>query len=310
MVLSAPRLKRKRVIKVSLDATKGATDTVPSQAILVYDLDIQPTAPFAQRRGTGLYRGQMNPGVVEEMSGTWTFTAELLGTGAGGLELGLAILLQACGFKQTLEVYSVHSGVADDKTISMAGWVDGKKKSLTGASGTVKFSTQPGKRMLLNFEFSGIWQDPIDEALPAYAPSAALPIFAKGGTFTLGGESIKFTDFELDMGCAVVMRGDPDAATGIGYYHLVDYETKLNMTVESDLVAGYDFYGIWKAGTPAEVSYALTDGTDIFTFALPAVQYSQIAGVDVDGVEGERLTAEVLHSTGDDSVALTVTAPV
>ena len=308
MALSAPLLTRKRVIKVALEGagTKG-TKVAGTQAILVFDLDIKPTAPFSERKGTGLYRGHAETGVLEERSGTCTFSAELRGT-AGAMEAGLAILLQACGLDQTLEVYQVHSVPANDLTLSIDVWEDGVKKGLAGASGNVTFEGTAGKRMMCNFEFSGIWQATIDEALPAYAPSTDPPIRVQGGTFTLGGESIKINSFSLNMGCNVVMRADADGVGGIAHYHITDYDTVLSIDPEADKVAGYDFNGIWLAGTEAAVSLLLTDGTTNITIAIAKFQIREVPGGDRDGVLTYELVGQCNHDSGNDSVVITAAA--
>ena len=307
MALSAPRLRRKRVIKVALEDPRG-TKVAGTQAILVFDLEINPTAPFEERKGTGLYRGHTVTGVLGERTGTCSFKAELRGNGASGMETGLAILLQACGLAKTLEVFQVHSDHTNDKTISIDVWEDGRKKGLAGCSGNVTFEGEFGKRMFCNFEFSGIWQAPIDEALPAYAPLSTAPMLMQGGTFTLATEEIKISRLSLNMGSNPVPRADVAAAGGIAYFMVTDYDTVITIDPEADLVAGYDFYGIWLAGTEAAVSLILSDGTDKVTFTIPKVQYREIREGDRDGIEIEEITGQCNHSSGDDSVAITAAA--
>lgn len=306
MALSAPLLTRKKVIKVKIEAEKG-TKLAGDQAILVFDLAIRPTAPFVERKGTGLYRGHSEPGVLEERSGTCSFSAELRGT-AGAMEAGIAILLQACALEKTLEVFQVHSVPATDSTISIDVWEDGVKKGLAGASGNVTFEGVAGKRMMCNFEFSGIWQATIDEALPAYAPSTDPPMRVQGGTFTLGGESIKINSFSLNMGCNVVMRGDVDGVGGIAHYMITDYDPVVSMDPEADKVAGYDYNGIWQAGTEGAISLLLTDGTTTITIAIPKFQYREIPGGDRDGIQTYEVVGQCNHDSGDDSVVITAAA--
>lgn len=309
MALSAPLLTRKRVIKVEVETAKGTRNGAPSPtAILAFDLEINSTAPFEERKGTGLYRGHENIGVLGERSGTCKFSAELRSDGISGLEAGLAILLQACGLKKTSEVYQVHSTHSNDETISIDVWEDGLKKSLLGASGNVTFEGENGGRMMCNFEFLGVWQAVTDDSLPAYSPSTEAPMMMQGGTFTLATESIMISKLSLNMGSNPVPRYDVDAAGGIAYYMITDYDTVLNIDPEADLVAGYDYHGVWLAGTEAAVSLLLTDGTVNVTFALPKVQYREIAEGDRDGIQIYDITGQCNHSSGNDSVAITAAA--
>ena len=306
MALSAPLLTRKRVIKVAIETVKG-TKVAGTQAILVFDPEINPTAPFEERNGSGLYRGQSETGILGERSGSCSFSVEMRSTGAAAMEAGLAILLQACGLKKTVEVYQVHSAPADDKTISIDVWEDGVKKGLAGASGNVTFEGETGKRMMCNFEFTGVWQTPTDEALPAHSPSTTIPMRLQGGTFTLAGNSIKIGKFSLDMGNNVVNRMDVDATGGIAYAMITDIAPALSLDPEADLVAGYDYFGVWLAGTEAAVSLAITDGTDTVTFTIPKVQYKEIKEGDRDGIQIYDITGQCNHSSGNDSVKLAVT---
>ena len=128
-----------------------------------------------------------------------------------------------------------------------------------------------------------------------------------GGTFTLATESIKISKFALDMGCEVIPRHDVDAAGGIAYYAITDYDSVLSIDPEADLIAGYDYYGAWLALTEAAVSLALTDGTDTVTFTLPKVQYRELKEGDRNGIAIYELTGQCNHSAGNDSVAIAVT---
>ncbi len=310
MVLSAPLLTRKRVIKVEIESTKGSRNGVPSPTeVLVFDLEINPTAPFEERKGSGLYRGHKETGVLGERSGVCSFSCEMRGDGSQGLDAALAILLQACGLDQTVEVYQVHSTPANDETLSIDVWEDGVKKSLLGASGNVTFEGETGKRMMCNFEFSGVWQTPTDDSLPTYAPGTTAPMLIQGGTFTLADKSIKIGKFSLNMGNNVIPRMDVDAAGGISYFMITDYDPVLSIDPEADLVAGHDYFGDWLALIEAAVSLALTDGTDIITFTLPKVQYKEITEGDRDGIQIYDITGQCRHNADpwNDSVKIAVT---
>jgi len=309
MVLSAPLLTRKRWLEVEIETEKGTRNTSPSpSAILAFDLEINPTAPFEERKGTGLYRGHSNIGVLGERSGTCKFSTELRSNGTSGLDAGLAILLQACGFAKTSESYQVHSTHADDETISIDVWEDGVEKSLLGASGNVTFEGENGGRMMCNFEFLGVWQAPFDEpTAPTTEPGTGAPILMQSGTFTLD-DSINISKFSLNMGTNPIPRYDVDAAGGIAYYMITDYDSVLSIDPEADLVAGYDYYGKWLIGTEAAVSLLLTDGTVSVTFTLPKVQFREIAEGDRDGIQIYDLTGQCNHSSGNDAVTIAASA--
>ena len=302
------KLRRKRVIKVILEAEKG-TKLAATQAILVYDLEINPTAEFIKRMGSGLYRGNTVAGVLGANSGVCSFAVELRSAGSAAMEVGLAILLQGCGLKKALEVYQVHSVPADDKTISIDVWEDGKKKGLAGAMGTVRFENEDnGGRMMVHFEFFGIWQTPTDEALPAYVPSTTAPMKFQGGTFKIATVAKAVSKYNLDMGNNVVPRLDVNAAGGISYYCITDTDPTLSFDIEIEPVATYDIDGIWYAGTEAAVELVLNDGAYKVTFAMPKVQYKEIPSGDKDGIMVYDAVGQCNHNTADDAVVITAAA--
>ena len=313
MALSGPLLGRLRVIKVALeDVAKGTKAASITQALHVFDLLIQPTADYEDRKGPGIVRGHSVAGVLSEQIGKCTFSAEMRGDGAGGMEPGLAILLQACGLEKTLEVYQVQSVHTDDETISIEVFENGKKKCLIGASGNVTFKGTSGKRMMCDFEFSGIWQAPIDEALPVNAPSTTTAMRVQGGSFTLALELIKISEFSLNMGNIVIARKDAAAAAGIAYFMIPDYDPEVTLDPEADLVAGYDFNGLWLAGTAQAISLVVTNGTDKATFTLPAVVCKAIPEAEKDGILIHNYTGQCTASTNalDDAVKIEVAADV
>ena len=161
---------------------------------------------------------------------------------------------------------------------------------------------------MCNFEFSGVWQAVVDAALPAYAPATRAPLRLQGGTWTLGGESIKIGKYSLDMGNVVVPRLDVDSAGGIIYSMITDFDPTLSIDPEADLVAGYDFNGLWLAGTEAAASAKVSDGTDSVTFYTPKVQVKELAGGDREGILTYDYNGQCNHNSGDDSVVITAAA--
>jgi len=307
MALSAPLLTRKKVIKVLAETDKGAKVAATS-AILAFDHDINSTAPFEERKGTGLYRGHERIGSLGALSGSCKFKTELRGNGSTGMDTGLAILLQGAGLAKTSESYQVHSAHSADKTLSIDVWEDGLKKGLRGASSDLTISGENGGKVMCDFDFQGIWQTPTDEALPAYSPGSGAVLKMQGGTFTIATNAIKIAKFSLKLGCKVVPRYDMTAVGGIAYYMITDYDPILSIDPETDLVAGYDYHGVWLAGTEAAVSLVLTNGTTKVTFTLPAVQCRELSEGDRDGIQIYDFTGQCNHSSGDDAVTIVAAA--
>lgn len=300
-------LARKKVIKTKLEAEKG-TKLAGDQAMRVFDPNIRPTSPFEERRGSGLRIGLNDAGILGERSGQLTFSSELRGTGASGLELGTAILLQGAGFLKSSESYTYPtSAVASQKSLSFDVWEDGIKKGLAGAMGTLEISAEAGKRVMMGWDFMGVWQAPVDEALPAESVSSAVPMRFQGGTFTIGGAAKKISRFTLTCGQQVVPQYDPAATGGILTYMITDIEPSISFDLEADLVANYDINGLWLAGTTAAIVLAFTQGEDVATITLPVVRYKEIPEGERDGIAIYDATGEIINNAGDNAITLAVT---
>jgi len=306
MALSAPLLTKKRIIKVSLESIKG-TKVAGTSAVYTEDLAINPAIEVAQRPGGGAQLGHSEKAVAGVRKGTCNFVLDLRGNGSAGLDSGQAILLQACGLAQTSEVYQVHSSYSDQKCISIDCWEDGKKKGLSGAMGNATFEFEAGGVVRVRFEFEGVWIAPTDEAVPAFAPGTQTPFRFAGGSFTLGGESIKISRAAIATGNVIAMRPDPSNAAGIICAAITDYDNTFEGDPEADLVAGYDFNGVFLAGTEAAVVLAVSDGTDTGTFTMPKVQTRELTESDREGIQTYDFTGQCNHDSGNDSLKLAIT---
>jgi len=308
MELYAPLLRKKTAIRVKIESPKG-TKATTDQYLFVSNLQTDSAADFIERPGVGLYRGHAAKGVIGARKGECSFDCELRGTGSGGCEAGLAILLQACGLIATSAViYNMHSTHTADKTISIDVFEDGLCKNLIGCSGTWTLEGNAGGRAVFKFKFQGIWNAPTDVDLPSATPSVLLPLMFQGGTFTLATEAIKIDKFSLDIGADVQPREDVTAAGGIAYFMTPDVLPMLSIDPEADLVDGHDFHGLWLAGTEVAVSMVITNATDKLTITIPALQYREIKEGERTGKLIYDITGQCNHSSGNDGVTLTFAA--
>jgi len=299
-------LARKKVIQAKLETEKGTKETEGFTDIRIFDPDIRPSSPFEPRRGSGKYLGNSVAGIVQERSGIFTCSTELRGNGTDAMDAGLSVLLQCCGLKNTAESYQVSSVVANHKTCTIQVFEDGKKKVLYGAMGNLTFEGDTGKRMMCNFEFTGIWDAPVDEELPAFSPGTEPPPILASGTFSIGAAR-KVSRVSLNMGNEVVLRMDINAASGIAHAVIVDNDPVMSCDLEAELVAAYDINGIWLAGTEAAVSLVLGSGAGKqITFTIPKFQYREIPEGNRDGILTYDITGQCNHDSGDDAVKVAV----
>jgi len=312
MALSAPLLTRKRVIQVKVETTKGTLIAVDTD-ILAFNQSLTPDLNFTSRKAAGKFLGHTSSGIIDgPRAGKCSFDVELRPTAGAALDLGLVALLTACGVKQDAEVYKPTSVHADQKTVTIAAFEDGKKKQLVGAMGNAKFRGVAGERVWINFEFTGIWQAPADGALPTWAPTSVLPLKLDNasGAFTLATEALKINTFEFDLGNQVILRPDAAAAGGLAYAMITDRDPTWTIDPESDLVAGYDIFGDFLAGTEVALALTVSNGTRNMAFAVPKFQYRSIDPGDREGVQTDEVVGQCNIDNidnGDDEWSLTVT---
>jgi len=297
-------LERLRVIKVKLEAVKG-TYLAGDQALLVFDLDCNAATEHDDRLGDGKFLGFNNVGVHGNEIGRCRFRTELRGNGSTGLEAGVGILLQACGYKLATATYTLPtSSVTNQKTISIDVFEDGKLKSLAGCMGTCQIEAAiPGKAVYLTCEFFGRWIAPTASALPAFAPSTTKPM--KMASFTAGGSAKAISRFALDSGNAVVPAPDPNGTGQITSYIITQSLPRLQVDPDAVLPATWDVDGIRQARTTFAMVATFSDGTTVATFTFAAGQIASIEDRGRDGIWAAGLNINCLNSTGDDALTIT-----
>ena len=307
MALSAPLAARKSTLLIKLEAAAGVAESSDLLPLLAFDVKLKPTAPWQERKGTGLYLGHTVGGTTGARSGTATFTAELrAGTGTV-LDPVLAACLQACGALKSTESYGMDIALAALKTVTILRNIDGVLKGLAGAAGTVKFAGEVGGKLMLEFEFTGRWVAVTDAALPAFAPATTPPMKLESGLFTIGAEAIKIGKYELAFGSVLALRPDTTAAGGIGHYAVMDFDPELTIDPEFDKVAGYDFYGLWLAETTAAVVLSATAGARTATITCPAVQIKELDESERESIATLDYTGVPINSGATPAVTLAIT---
>tara|TARA_R100000808_G_scaffold25080_1_gene61488 strand:+ start:7858 stop:8787 length:930 start_codon:yes stop_codon:yes gene_type:complete len=309
MALSAPLLARKRILRIATESTKGTAVTT-TDYLLVFDLQTNVESTFAERKGGGGFLGHTAPGIVDGiLAGSCSFTAELKGTDSAALNTVLVKLLKACGVAQATQVYTPTSVPGTMETVTVDVFEDGVQKRLRGAMGNAVFRNGAGGRVLIDFTLTGVWQPPVDTALPTPTFTAVVPMRtnAAAGAFTIDSETIKVANWSFDLGNNVILR--PDIANQGGSIHalITGRDPAWTLDPEFDKVAGYDFYGKWLAGTTANLSLSITNGTDTATFASTKLQFRDPSQADRDGIQTLDVTAQCVATSGDDEWSLTLT---
>ena len=310
MAISGPLSGRRRVVLVDLETERG-TGVTPTTPLDAFDPRLQITAPFVDRKPHGVSAGHRT-GVVGERTGEFTCKCELRGDGDasdGGLDGGLAVMMQCCGWKLSAGVYSPQSIAASQNTCSIWSYEDGRVKKLSGCSGTFEIEGEYGKPVSITFTMSGVWITPADVALPTPTRNSTVPPRLASCTYTLDAAAAPYTGtVRIDAGSQVMPRSDITAAAGVVHYFVGDRDPSIALDFEAATVANHGLHAALLAHTT--VALILTIGAsagNIITIAAPALQYKEIGDEDRDGILIDPVTCvpTLNNDAGDDELTIT-----
>lgn len=318
-----PLLKTNRLLLAKLESTVGTAESLADAdgQFCVYDIEINPNIDFQQRT----QQGNMShlAGKTGAESCQLQFKMNLYGDGASGLPDWAELFLPACGMirKAATQVYSpsskgvgVAGGGADTATprsLTMGVYEDnaGLKKVLTGATGNMNIAFASGQMVVLNFSFSGVWQDVTDNtALPAPTYPTDLPLSTLGAVMTLGGVSTPcWNSLTIDLGNEVSLRPCATKAKGFVSSLITARRMTGQLDPESTQVGTFDPYNDWTDSTESALSLAVSDGTDTITFAAPKLQFTNVQEADRNGMQTDTISFQLNSnsSAGDDELTIT-----
>ncbi|MEM1207761.1 MAG: hypothetical protein AAGI54_00710 [Planctomycetota bacterium] len=306
---------RKKWIAVKVEATKGAAETLAAAdfAILAFNASLQSAIEFEDRAPVGLAAGQLvgSPGVH---AGRATFSVELRGSGTAGTAPAWAAALQGCGLTVTnipgtSDAYAPTADLDTQKTVTIALVEDGRRKVLRGAMGNAVINGQRnGNKLMVDFDFQGIWVTPTDDAQPAgITHETTKPIRFAGGTFTVDAASQKVSTFRFDLGNDVQMRADVEDASGLCHAYIADRRPVAGFDPESDVVANDDLHADFLTATTR--AFDATFGTLAGNRAVLDIDRLQIQNPQTEDRSGllvERIDCLATALDGDDEYSLTL----
>jgi hypothetical protein len=303
----AVKLGRRRILQVSLEGTQG-TPEAGATDVLTYGPSMLPADDAIQREPSGAYGG---PALAERgpSVGTCKFKAELRSDGVNTLNAGLLICLQGCGLKLAGSVLAPVTTIADQKTITIDFYSDGRKKRLYGAMGTFEMTGEAGKQVFLDFTFTGTFVPLADAAMPAASPGAQMPMMAKGLALTIGAHSPKFSRFSINPNNPVELREDASLASAI-FCHIIGPGRRyvIGIDPEVEVAATFDAEDLWFDKTTSAVSLTISDGTAKVVIAAPKVQLMAPQEGDRGSKAIYDLNMQCNTNAGDDEITFTMSA--
>lgn len=192
-----PLLSNRRTLLAKLEVTYG-TDPIPTgaaNAILCSNLNINPLN--AQTAERNLIRGYLGSSevLIAGKSVVVEVEVEMAGSGTAGTAPAYDALLKACGMAATIAAgvdvqYKPISAAYPSVTLYYN--IDGVLHKITGARGNVELVMQAGQIPKLRFTFTGLYNGPIDSAVPTVVYTPFRTPVAVNNTNTTG---FTFTGF-------------------------------------------------------------------------------------------------------------------
>jgi len=296
-----------------VEATPGTAEalTASEGVFNAYDVMLQPSISLEDREGSGSFN--YLTAIPQGQSATLTFKTDLAWDGSATEPTIFSVLMPACGWTETTNVWKPRSEApgTNVKTLTMYGWVEGRRKKMIGCAGNAKIVLETGKIAVMEFEFKGVWVGVDDTAIIAPTYPAIAPLRCMGATFTLGSWAPCMAKLEIDLGNEVILRECQTATYGFAAAIITNRMTKGSMDPESALIASADPFGDMVAGTERALAYSIQDANDKFALAAPKCQITNISYADRKGMEIDQVSFDCNRSAaaGNDELTITFSAP-
>lgn len=307
---------KRRVLAGKIEAVEGTPETLTAaEGILALDVKWTPDIKMLVRNAAlpTLSKLKQIPGLALAHV---SFKAELMGCVAAFAANNLPAIdpyLRASGFAATLDVsagvekvtYKPASTGWPSMTIGV--YVDGVRKLLTGARGAVKFSAGVGEQIFAEFDFIGAYNAVTDATILAPTfPTHNPPLLVNAG-FAVGGFTPVVKSISFDMGTKLAPREDFNSASGYKSFMITDRAPVGKFDPEMELVAGCNWYGLWKAGTSGALTLGAIGTTQYnkVKITAPTVVYTKIGEGDREGLEVADTTFQcATGAAGDDEIVI------
>lgn len=310
---------KRRILAGKIEGVEGVAETLTAAegAIIALDVKWTPDIKMLQRNAAlpTLSKLKQIPGLKLAHI---AFKVELMGCTAAFSAINLPAIdpyLRACGFAATLDVTGgtekvtykpASTGVP---SLTMAVYSDGVRKLLTGARGAVKFSGNVGEQMFAEFDFVGAYNAVTDAAILAPTFPTHLPPLLTAANLLIGAFAPVVKSINFDLANKLAPREDMNAPSGYKSFMITDRDPSGHFDPEMELVATYNWYGLWAAGTSATLSMGAVGAVQYnkVKFTSPAIVTTKVGEGDREGLEVADTTFQLAQGTGDDELVIEFT---
>lgn len=308
---------RRMTLAGKVEVTEGTAETLAAADAnaLAYEVKFEPNVAMFARKpiAQDLSAYSAIPGARSMKA---TFKMELKGSGAAGTAPAIGKYLRGCGFAETVNagVSVVYQRALNQPSFTLGLYGipasgNNLRRLIHGARGTFKISPRTGDPAMLEFDFLGCYSSVTD--LAGITPSgleSTKPQPLLNTAFTMQTFAHKISQFGLDAGNQLMLRGDIAAASGYKSCLIVDAESVFSFDPEMELVATHDYHGIMLAGTEASMSCAIgATAGNICTITAPRCQYTKVGPSDRGGLSVFSVDGKCNRNAGNDELVFTFT---
>lgn len=309
-------LTRSTVILAKVETTYG-TDAVPTaaaNALLVKDVNLKVNGETIKR---DFVRSSFSPlQFVRGMKDAEvSFKTELKGTGTRGVKPAYGWegdLLQGCGMGETVVASTsiTYAPISTGfKSVTLYVYKDGIFHKITGARGSFKLNLEAGKYGVVEWNFKGLYNTPVDATPTAQTFSGVVPPSFLSAAATVGGYSPIFEKIDIDMANSFSTRKNANSASGITEQVITGREPKGSFDPMTVTEATHAFWGNWSSGAAIALNVGPLGGTSGNTIQItaPKMQYQDITYGDKSGDLSYNIPFALNMNTGDDELSIVFT---
>jgi hypothetical protein len=166
--------------------------------------------------------------------------AETITGGTSGATGGVSDIMPALMYRpQTLPP-------SQQKSVAVYFHRDGILHRVLGVRGTCSLDAQVGKIPTWDFNLSGLWVDPADQALPSPTLTSLAGAQFLGADLMIGDYTPTFTALKLDLGNKVDRRQDANHPEGVTSLVLASRSPTGSLDPEVDKLASFNPWTAWK----------------------------------------------------------------
>ena len=277
-------LKTRALILAKIETGYGTdpTPTAAANAILCESPEFEVIGAKLDRKNVKSYFGTL-PSVNVGTGLKATFTTELKGSGAAGTVPEIGVLLRACNFAETISAgvsvtYAPHSkALSTDspapESITIYFYQHNVLHHMHGCKGTFGIEAKATEYAKIKWEFTGIYEGPVDGAIAAGTFNATLPPVFKAASFALDTYVAIIENLKIDVKNEIAKRVSANAATGILEYFIKERAVAGEIDPEMVPIATKDFWLLWSGSSRVAMTAAIgATAGNICTITAPKVE--------------------------------------